>query len=110
MNGGIPVAACALERLGEHVRIVDLVAPRESWPLALRAIAAHVERAYQADAITCKLVRQDGARRALLRHGFLARETKPLNLMLPEGSRNEDILYDPARWFFTWADADLDFG
>jgi GNAT superfamily N-acetyltransferase len=101
---GQPIAACALETVGENLRIVDLVAPARHFAQALRAIAAQADK----KAVEIKFVREDAASRGLLRQGYLSRDTKPFNIMLPEGSTRERLLYDPARWYFTWAEADMD--
>jgi hypothetical protein len=54
------------------------------------------------------LVKEDGEARWMWRHGFLARETKPLNLLLPPGEPAAAVLYDPKRWYFTSAESDMD--
>lgn len=105
LDDGRPVAACALERVDDRLRIVDLLAPARHFGLALGAIAkAHEDCA----TLELKLTREDGEARHLLRHGFVARETKPLNLLLPEGEPRATTFYDPSLWFFTWAESDMD--
>lgn len=106
LAGREPIAVCALEEITDgHVRVVDLVAPAAEWGRAISAIVRAVPRA---TALELKLVRADGDARALWRYGFLARGEKPLNIMLPPGSPSDRRLLDPARWFFTWADSDMD--
>ncbi len=104
---GAPAAACALERVREAVRIVDLVAPNHRWTCALAAIAAHAAREGAATT-ELKLTREDGRARRILLDGFVAREPKPFNLLLPPGDPDAQTYFDPARWTFTWAEADQD--
>jgi hypothetical protein len=101
VDRGRPIAACALERSGRRLRVIDLLAPREAWPRAFAAIAAS---AHGCDKVDFKLARTG----ALWRSGFIARDTKPLNIMLPEGSPDESLYFDGAAWFFTWAESDQD--
>lgn len=106
VDGERPIAACALERLGNGLRIVDLIAPRARWGQALRAIAARVR---DCRTLQMKLTREDYQARRLWLQGFVPRESKKdLNLLLPEHSPDEATFYDPARWYFTWAESDLD--
>lgn len=107
VHRGRPVAACALERLARGVRIVDLIAPADAWGTAIHTIAAHASR-LGADLVDIKLMAFDGRRRRLWRHGLVERESKPYLVMVPEGDDRSPTL-DPARWFYTGADSDLDF-
>lgn len=106
VDDGRPVGACALERVDDRLRIVDLLAPARSWGLALGVIARSHERCAT---LELKLTREDGEARQLLRHGFLARDTKPLNLLLPEGEPRATTYYDPSLWSFSWAESDMDY-
>ncbi|HEY4176108.1 MAG TPA: GNAT family N-acetyltransferase [Kofleriaceae bacterium] len=108
LDGGTPVAACALESLrgGEELHIVDLVAVRGAWHAALNAIAHHAVAHTRAKTASIKLFANDGRKRHMWRAGFLERETKPFLCMIPlDGDRR---FIDPQRWFYTGADADLD--
>jgi hypothetical protein len=105
MDGKLALAACALETMDDVVRIVDLVAPSELWPRALRAIGAHCRGAA---ALSIRLNARDADARRMLRGGFFARDGKPFNLMVPVDSPREGVFYDPARWYFTWAESDMD--
>jgi GNAT superfamily N-acetyltransferase len=95
----------ALERVDRRLRVIDLLAPRRAWPRALAAIAAS---AGECDAVELKLARVDADTRGMWRHGFIAREAKPLNVMLPEGSPHEAVYFDGARWFYIWSESDVD--
>jgi GNAT superfamily N-acetyltransferase len=102
-SGGEPIGACALEHIGGRVAIIDLLAPARDWGRCLRAIARH-ERGR---ALVMKLAAADAARRRLWLHGFIRREAKPFLVMPPEAGGARAVL-DPARWFYTGADSDLD--
>jgi GNAT superfamily N-acetyltransferase len=107
VDGEAPIAACALERLERRLRIVDLVAPDADWGRALAAIERHAD-ATGCDAVEIKLTSVDGRRRALWRYGFVPRERKPLLCVIPPGSKRGSEVQDPARWFYTGADSDID--
>jgi hypothetical protein len=104
LDGDQPVAVCALERLDDRMRIIDLVAPADEWDRALAAIERH---AADCDAVEIKLLHDDAAKRGLWRYGFVPRETKPFLCVLPE-TTTRAVLLDPARWFYTGADSDID--
>jgi hypothetical protein len=105
LDRGRPIAACALERVGNRLRVIDLVAPRDAWTRALTAI---VGVAGDSSVVDIKLARPDAEARGLWRAGFFAREARVLNVMLPERSRDADSFFDGARWFFSWAETDQD--
>jgi hypothetical protein len=105
---GQPIGACALERLDRIVRIVDLLAPKRTWSRSLAAIGAHARRE-GAQAVELKLTREDAGARRVLLDGYLTREGKPFNLLLPAGDPEAATYFDPRRWYFTWAEADQDF-
>lgn len=105
LDHGRPIAACALERVGRRLRVIDLLAPRRAWS---RALAAIVASASACDTVELKLARVDADMRGIWRRGFVARDAKPLNIMLPEGSPHEAVYFDGARWFYTWSESDLD--
>jgi len=90
LERGRPIAACALERVGRRLCVIDLLAPRRAWSSALTAIAAS---ANDCDTVELKLTRADANTRDMWRRGFVARNAKVLNVMLPEGSPHEAVLY-----------------
>lgn len=103
---GEPIGACALERMGDTMRIVDLLAMQADWHACLTAIGHHVSHT-QARALDIKLFSLDGRKRQMWRAGFAERETKPFLVMIPKhGDRR---FLDPQRWFYGGADSDLDF-
>lgn len=104
IDGGRPVAVCALERLSGSLRIVDLCAPRRAWGTALRTICAE---AGPSPLVDIRLLAPDAAARMLWRYGFVLRDAKPFLVMAPEGDDDSPLL-DGRRWFFTGADSDLD--
>jgi GNAT superfamily N-acetyltransferase len=106
-DGEQPIAVCALEQLANRLRIVDLVAPAEDWPRALAAIERHAD-VTGCDAVEIKLMRDDARRRAMWKYGFVPREKKPFLCVIPSGSTRARVLHDPAQWFYTGADSDID--
>ena len=104
-RGGEPIGACALERMGETIRITDLLAPHRHWHACLAAITHHVSRT-AARAVDLKLFSLDGRRRQMWRSGFAERENKPFLVMIPRGGDRRFL--DPQRWFYGGADSDLD--
>lgn len=107
LRGQEALAACALLSEGVHLYVVDLVAPRRRWPLMLQALARHA-RDTGHDRVELKLTRESAQHYGLLWSGFMPREAKPLNLLLPERCPHEVLLRDARRWYFTWADSDMD--
>ncbi len=105
LERGVPMAACALESAGDALHIVDLVAPRRHWGKALRAIAAH---ALGHERVEIRLAADDAASRHLWRHGFFARGEAAMSTLVSPSSKRAAHLGDPARWFYTRADADMD--
>jgi GNAT superfamily N-acetyltransferase len=105
LDRGRPIAACALERAGRRLRVLDLLAPRRAWPSALTAIAAC---ANECDSVELKLARGDADSRGLWKCGFVARDAKRLNVMIPEGSPHEAMYFDGSRWFWTLSESDID--
>jgi GNAT superfamily N-acetyltransferase len=105
LDGDRPIAVCALERVAGRLRVIDLLAAPGDWGRALGAIARAADGC---DAIEIKLMRADAGRRALWRHGFVAREAKPFLCVIPEGSARGRTLHDPERWYYTGADSDID--
>jgi GNAT superfamily N-acetyltransferase len=100
-----PIALCALQEHAHHLQIIDLCAPRANWRAALNAIA---REAGNAASISFKLLRDDGERRRLWRHGYIAREGRPYLAVAPEGSPRADLYYDGKRWTYMDADIDID--
>lgn len=47
---------------------------------------------------------------ALWSYGFIARESGPLNVMLPHGINpsRAALFHDASRWSFSWADTDVE--
>lgn len=105
LDRGQPIAACALERAGRRLCVIDLLAPRHAWSSALAAIAAS---ANECDTVELRLARADADARGIWKLGFVARDAKPLNIMVPEGSPHETVYLDGARWFYTWSESDID--
>ncbi len=105
LDHGRPIAACALGRVGRRLCVVDLLAPRRAWPGALAAILAS---ASACDTVELRLTRADADARGLWKRGFVARDAKQLNIMVPEGSPHEAVYFDGGRWFYTWCESDID--
>jgi GNAT superfamily N-acetyltransferase len=107
MDAGRAVGACAIERVENKLHVIDVVAPARAWDRVFAAIAAHVP---ECDTLEIQLARKDAEARWMWRHGFFAREARPLNLLLPShcALRRAAVLSDPRRWYFTWAESDVD--
>ena len=102
---GAPIGACALEKMGSNMRIVDIVAVPGAWHACLAAIVAHVAQT-QAHIVDIKLFSLDGRNRRMWRSGFTEREAKPFLVMIPKDGDRRFV--DPQRWFYGGADSDLD--
>ncbi|MDX2089221.1 MAG: GNAT family N-acetyltransferase [Kofleriaceae bacterium] len=102
LDHGRPVAACALERVGAQVRVIDLLAPREAWSRALTAI---VRASHGCAAVNLRIPRSIAASHKLWRHGFLARDAKPLNIVLPQDAPTDAPFLDERAWYYSWADS-----
>jgi GNAT superfamily N-acetyltransferase len=98
LDAGEPIAACALERIGRRMRILDLLAPRDAWSRALEAVIASAD---DYNFVELKLARADAKARGLWRWGFIERGAKPLNVMIPDDSTRRDVYFDGSKWFFT---------
>jgi hypothetical protein len=105
LDGGRPIAACALERVGDRLCVTDLLAPLQAWS---RALAAIVASANDCATVELKLARVDADARGMWRRGFVARDARPLNIMVPEDSPHEAMYFDGAHWFYTWSESDAD--
>jgi predicted N-acetyltransferase YhbS len=100
-----PIGAVALEIIDRKMRLVDVLAPAAHWPRVLRAVASFGRGL---DRIEFKTTERNARRYQLWRHGWVGRDSKPLNILLPPGEPNATVYYDPNRWYFTWAESDLD--
>ncbi len=102
-----PIGACALESIGDGriVRIVDLIAVPDAWRRCLLAAVEHC-RGTSAEIVDIKLLERDSAKRSMYRSLFIERGKKPFLCMIPSGG--DERLVDPARWYYTNADSDLD--
>jgi GNAT superfamily N-acetyltransferase len=106
VEGGSPIAACATERVGGALRVVDLVAPPEKWGEALRAVCREADGC---DAVDLRLTRDEARALGLRRMGFFERGgVMPLNVVLSEGNAGADVFWDPRRWRVSWMETDLD--
>ncbi len=106
VDGGSPVATCALERVGPSLRIIELVAPPGAWGAALAAICDHGR---DASVVEVRLTRSEAAAHRLWRHGFIERGgVIPLNIVLPEGDPQAELFWGDSRWYFTSLESDMD--
>lgn len=108
VDRGTPIGACAIEEIGDGrvVRIVDLVAIPGEWRHALLAAVDYCATT-PAELVDLKLLERDSEKRAMYRSLFVERGKKPFLCMIPAGGGDERLV-DPARWFYTNADSDLD--
>jgi GNAT superfamily N-acetyltransferase len=102
-----PIGACALESIGDGrvLRIVDLISTPEDWRTCLLAIVDYC-MATSAELVDIKLLESDSKQRGMYRSFFIERGKKPFLSMIPPGGDRRFV--DPARWFYTNADSDLD--
>jgi GNAT superfamily N-acetyltransferase len=107
LQGGEPIAACALEQLhgGARIHIVDLMAIPGAWHTALAAISRYAAET-DASILDIKLLAVDGRARGMWRSGFIERDNKPFLVVIPEGGDRRFL--DPLRWYYGGADSDLD--
>jgi GNAT superfamily N-acetyltransferase len=102
LDHGRPIAACALERVGARLRVIDLLAPHEAWA---RALAAIVRAPHRCSTVSLRVPRTVAAAHGLWRHGFLARDSKHLNIVLPEDAPSDAPFLDERAWYYSWADS-----
>jgi hypothetical protein len=100
-----PIGAVAIEIAGRRMRLVDVLAPAKDWARVLRAVGAFGRGL---DCIELKITEPNARRYGLWKHRWVARDTKPLNVLLPPGQPHASVYYDPERWYFTWAESDVD--
>ncbi|MCG8423361.1 MAG: GNAT family N-acetyltransferase [Proteobacteria bacterium] len=103
---GTPIGACALQRLGRRLIIVDLISSPASIGRCLTAIGANSRGS---NVVDLRLALGHWTTKRLWRHGYFLRD-KPrmLNVMTPAGSELEQIFRDGQRWYFTWLESDMD--
>jgi hypothetical protein len=106
-EGTSPIGACALERVGSRLRIVDLIAKRKHWGAALSAICRLART--DCDAVEMRLTPERARSYALWRHGFVRvfGDDVPVTVIAPEGAVHP-ALYDARRWYFTGAESARD--
>ncbi len=106
LDGGAPIALCALERIERRLRIIEILAAPDKWGAALAAICNH-DRA--CDVVEVRLTRDQARAHRVLARGFFQRgEAMPLNVVLPEGDPQADLFWCPQRWYVTWLETDVD--
>jgi hypothetical protein len=105
MDRGRVAGACALERCGMRLRVVDLVCTASDFARVLHAIVAS-ER--NADGIEIRMTRSRARRLGMWRFGFFPRESMPLNVMRPQSCEGETRFLDGKAWHFSDADTDVD--
>ncbi len=104
MERGVPRALVALERSGDRIAVLDVVAPQERFVRALASIAA----AAGAHRVTMAMTESAAAARSMWRAGFASRESKAFQVFGTGPMANAEALYDPSGWFYTWGDGDVD--
>ncbi len=100
---GRTLGACALERSGDRLRVIDVVAPARAWG---RVLAAAYRFAPDAAAIELKLGEADARPRMLLRHGFVVREAKAMSVWVDKAAFFDGRA--PTGLYFTLAECDID--
>lgn len=97
-----PSGLCVLERRGGDVAILDLFAPASDFGDVLRAVIVKSD----ARSLAMQLNERGPHAEHLERFGFVPRTDKPFQVHAHEGA--DPALFDATRWFYTWADGDLD--
>ena len=109
VDNGRPVGACALERTDRTLRVIDLIAPRDRWGVALGAVVRHARAHHPGcDVLSLRLLEEELPVRQIWRWGCILRDRTVFNVLLPEGEARAEVYGDPSRWFVTWADTDVD--
>ena len=108
LEGSEAIGACALERQGENMRIIDLVTTRRQWGTALRAIANY---ASGCNSVEIRLTLDQAKSRQMWRRGYVLRDAapRPLNIVLPPGDPKASTFLDGPRWYVTWTETDRDY-
>ena len=108
LEGSEAIGACALEREGENLRIIDIIAPHHRFGSTLRAIANY---ASGCTSVEVRLTVDMAKHYQMWRRGYLMRDKapRPVNVVLPPGEPNEKTYYDGSRWYVTWTETDRDY-
>ena len=108
---GRAFAACALEDSGAELRVIDLIAPRARFGAALGAIVRHASANHpECRTVSVRFVEEHGRALGLWRWGFFPRGQTVFNILLPEGEPDSELFYDPASYYLSFADTDVDRG
>ncbi len=108
LSGSEAIGACALEREGENMRIIDLVTTPAEWGTSLRAIANY---AGGCTSVEVRLTLDQAKSRGMWRRGYVLRDAapRPLNIVLPPGNPKASTYLDGPRWYVTWTETDRDY-
>jgi len=104
VEGGRPLALCALERRGDAVAIVDLFAPPERYVEAARAVADAADARH----VYVQLSANGRGASALWRAGFVPRDRKAFQVLAATDDPDAAALFGADSWYYTWADGDVD--
>ena len=104
MQRGRAIALCALERSPGRVALVDFLAPPDEHAGTLWATA---DALGEVEVLTMANLRAP-ASTSLWRAGFAPRESKGFQVLAPPDHPAQKALFDPKRWYYQWADGDLD--
>jgi hypothetical protein len=103
-ESGRAVGLCAIEREGDAIALLDMLAPVDRWAQAVDAIADATGAAH----LSIQLNDQGPAASALWRAGFVPREAKAFQVLAAADDPDQAALFGAAGWYYTWADGDVD--
>jgi hypothetical protein len=104
MDGRRPIGLCAIERRWPFAAIVDLFTSEDAFVVCARAAAS----AAGAQALSLQLNQRGLGAEELWRAGFFPREAKAFQVLAIPGGSPPSGLFDPAAWYTTWGDGDVD--
>lgn len=105
LDGGEAIAACALERNGQRTVILDILAPRKAYEMALEAIASFCR---DDAALEIRLNERGPIASLLWRQGFVPRDRKAFQVLVRDGHPRAEELCRPRDWYYTTGDGDVE--
>lgn len=103
MDGARIRAVCALERHGDEVGVVDLLAPRADLVSALWSLT----RCCGPHRMRIQVNERGPFIAPLVMSGFIPRGSKPFQVFAVD-EREASSLFDASGWHYTWGDGDVD--
>jgi GNAT superfamily N-acetyltransferase len=105
LEGGTPIAVCALERRGAQAAICDVTSPLRYRARAYRAI---LDACRGSDSVHTQIHVPATRERALLHAlGFIPRTRKPFQVQVGPYHPEREALLRPKSWRYMWGDGDV---